>query len=103
MIQAALLPFVLKFLLFVAIKALIAGKLALVLVAFNVLKNSSHKSDEDEYAERMAVEHYGYGNGEEYGAWVNRRTIVLPEDEEARKLEENDPYRGHVAQENRKE
>lgn len=98
MIQAALLPFVLKFLLFVAIKALIAGKLALVLVAFNVLKNAGHKHDDDEYGERMAVEHYGYGNGEEYGAWINRRAIQVPEDDEARKMN-NDPYRAHAPRE----
>lgn len=82
MIQAALLPIVLKFLLFVAIKALIAGKLALILVAFNAIRNASMKSDEDEYIERMSYDHYGYGQGEEYGAWINRRAYTVPQNSE---------------------
>jgi len=100
MIQAALLPIVLKFLLFVAIKALIAGKLALILVAFNAIRNASLKSDEDEYVERMSYEHYGYGGGEEYGAWVNRRNINVPEKEEGgspveEEVEYAEPYRAY--------
>ena len=65
----ALLPFFLKSLFFLAIKSLIAGKAALILVVYHLLKNAKTGNEND----KVTVSHYGYKEGEEYGAWINRR------------------------------
>ncbi|KAK6634686.1 hypothetical protein RUM43_012088 [Polyplax serrata] len=76
-IQLALLPFFLKNLFMVAIKALLAGKAALVLIVFNLLRNAKIENEND----RIRIEHYGYSQGEEYGAWINGRMLKdLPVD-----------------------
>lgn len=76
-IQLALLPFFLKNLFMVAIKALLAGKAALVLIVFNLLRNAKIENEND----KIRIEHYGYSQGEEYGAWINGRMLKdLPED-----------------------
>lgn len=94
MIQAVMLPIAFKILMFFAIKALLAGKIALLLVAINLIKNANFKSDEDEYIERVGQEHYGYGNGEEYGSWVNGKRAF--DGSAAQTFDQNHPYRAYA-------
>jgi hypothetical protein len=70
-LQFLLLPMVLSSLKMMATKALMAGKLALLLVLFNaawvwlVPQKVEHNT-------RLASEHYGYDGGLEYGAYISR-------------------------------
>ncbi|KAL0267679.1 UNVERIFIED_CONTAM: hypothetical protein PYX00_009874 [Menopon gallinae] len=89
-----MLPIAFKMLLFFAIKALVAGKIALLLVAINLIKNANFKSDEDEYIERVGQEHYGYGNGEEYGSWVNGKRSF--DGTETPTVDDTHPYRAYA-------
>jgi hypothetical protein len=75
-LQFLLLPMVLSTLKMMATKALMAGKLALLLVLFNAAwvalapKNVEHNT-------RVASEHYGYDGALEYGAYLGRSETNL--------------------------
>ncbi|XP_069690586.1 uncharacterized protein [Periplaneta americana] len=84
-LQFVLLPMVLSGLKMMATKALMAGKLALLLVLFNAAYGAL-VPQHDEYNTRVANDAYGYDGGVEYGAFVNRRN-----ERDRRDL----AYRGH--------
>ncbi|XP_054277077.1 uncharacterized protein LOC128995999 [Macrosteles quadrilineatus] len=77
LIQAKLIPLFLFKLKLIALKAFGVGKLALLLIAINMIYTLLHKGSQDQdqhYSkEVLASEHYGYNGGPEYGAWVNKR------------------------------
>ncbi|XP_075218070.1 osiris 22 isoform X2 [Lycorma delicatula] len=79
-IQTKIIPLFLFNLKIIAFKALMVGKLAMLLVAFNMFRNmlitnSAHVDHIDtKYSmDHVAHDHYGYNGGPEYGSWVNRR------------------------------
>ncbi|XP_014290390.1 chondroitin proteoglycan 1 [Halyomorpha halys] len=76
MIQAQMIPMMIMQLKFWALKALAIGKLALIILGLNLLRNAviGYHNDEQQYEqESLASTHYGYNGGPEYGSWVNRR------------------------------
>ncbi|KAK9503951.1 hypothetical protein O3M35_010401 [Rhynocoris fuscipes] len=76
LIQAKILPLMLLHMKLVATKALLMGKLAILLLALNVVRNiilGTDYIDEQYEMETLATKHYGYNGGPEFGAWVNRR------------------------------
>ena len=75
LIQSAIVPMFLSMLKMMLMKSLMVGKLALILIAINALKNSNAFKSRSE--ENVANIHYGYhGVGmEEYGAYLNGRSI----------------------------
>ncbi|CAG2060591.1 unnamed protein product, partial [Timema podura] len=75
LIQAIILPFMLASMKFMLLKALLAGKLAIILIVVNAVRAAAVRTSNDVYHEEMAAGHYGYDGGPEYGAWFNRRTL----------------------------
>lgn len=83
MVQTAMIPMVLTSLKFMLLKSAIIGKLAILLVALNMLRRSmnsggvySHNVNiQREEDTKLSHEHYGYKPGwsgsVEYGAYVN--------------------------------
>ncbi|XP_049845766.1 uncharacterized protein LOC126298475 [Schistocerca gregaria] len=71
-IQAVVLPFFLTSLKMMAVKSLFVGKVALLLLLFNVLRNAALQSQDNVYKDNLAEAHYGYNGGPEIGAWFNR-------------------------------
>jgi predicted Na+-dependent transporter len=74
-LQFLLLPMVLGTLKMMATKALIAAKLALLLVIFNAAW-AALMPQRVEHNTRVASEHYGYDGAPEYGAYINKRALV---------------------------
>ncbi|BES92771.1 Hypothetical protein NTJ_05572 [Nesidiocoris tenuis] len=100
MIQAQLIPMMLFKLKMMALKALMVGKAALIIVLINVLRNAFIGADsmEEQYEQQsLASSHYGYSGGPEYGAWINkrRRVFFVPSTSEETFPANSDPYGGH--------
>jgi hypothetical protein len=74
-LQFLLLPAVLGTLKMMATKAVIAAKIALLLVIFNAAW-SALMPRHVEHNTRVANEHYGYDGALEYGAYINKRAFV---------------------------
>lgn len=73
-IQLMMLPLYIMALKMMALKSILLGKMTLMLVAFNILRNVQQRQIEDDHNSRVAAEYYGYqDDGIEYGGWVNRR------------------------------
>ncbi|XP_060524546.1 uncharacterized protein LOC132700962 [Cylas formicarius] len=77
LISSALIPFMLMSLKFLLMKSALIGKVAIVLLLLNFLRNRgtgggvfSHNVN---VMNDVAHEHYGYQGHEEYGAYVNRK------------------------------
>ncbi|KAK3923165.1 HPr kinase/phosphorylase [Frankliniella fusca] len=69
-----MLPLYILALKMMALKSILLGKMTLMLVAFNILRNVQQRQMEDDHNSRVAAEYYGYhDDGIEYGGWVNRR------------------------------
>nr|CAD7267422.1 unnamed protein product [Timema shepardi] len=94
LIQAIILPFMLASMKFMLLKALLAGKLAIILIVVNAVRAAAVRTSNDVYHEEMAAGHYGYDGGPEYGAWFNRRTLQDPG--VRRLVQQEDAARRHV-------
>lgn len=80
LISTSLIPMMLVSLKVMLIKSFFVGKMAILLLALNALwkiNNQgavySHNINLNHEQKELVSEHYGYNNGEEYGAYVNRR------------------------------
>ncbi|PSN46808.1 hypothetical protein C0J52_11181 [Blattella germanica] len=89
-IQFLFLPMVLYGLKIMATKALLAGKLALVLVLLNSVWGALMPQHED-LNTKMANDVYGYDGGMEYGAFINNRRTERDRAIQKKHL----AYRGH--------
>jgi predicted Na+-dependent transporter len=74
-LQFLLLPMVLGTLKMMATKAVIAAKLALLLVIFNAVW-AALMPQGVEHNTRVASEQYGYEGAPEYGAYINKRALA---------------------------
>jgi hypothetical protein len=74
-LQFLLLPMVFGTLKMMATKALVAAKIALLLVIFNAAWMAL-MPQRVEHNTRVASDHYGYDGALEYGAYINKRAFV---------------------------
>lgn len=77
MISTSMIPMMMVTLIGMLLKSALIGKIGIILMLINMLKPKN--SDGGVYSHNvnfrrdLAMEHYGYQGGEEYGAYVNRK------------------------------